>query len=560
MTVSKKLIENVKELRKALNEISVYDLDVYTSMELYYKIANKLNEVIKELMRFEGVVSDEVIKQNEKLIYLLGEGLNIEVVKKINQMIEDGTMDSIINHNVFNSLNNKIDECKEELSSQIKDIEDNISKSINEYKQDTDVDYTNAFRRYFEDVKSNKIDLFLPKGRFIVSETIQLPKNTYFSLFGSGRNTIIEYTGNDTLFKFENSDTGNIYITGMFRDLSIIGTKTSYAIKEVGAYTSGVSFNNCRISGFLYAIWLERAYWTNIINCEISSNVNGVYLSGANSSKIINSFFRFNTEKCLVLGRECGLNGSSGVMISGNSFDNGMCGIEVDCTLICSIIGNYFEIGKGIDTTGVNKSITVSKDGCLYNCYISGNYARYDNRFYITNSYNTTMISNNMTYEFPSDSSGKIESLYLLNHKHADYYIYNKKMYEDNIIEFTSDKKSSAWSLLTSNPPVTSSRETVTIEAGQEYTIADILTQRSFRLYGFSSSNIWKCNVRVYNGEDLVFETKKDFGESSFLEPLFKLDYLQNPKLISIKIHNPQDTAVTLNNLTVTYSSNLYTS
>ena len=104
MTVSKKLIENVEELRKALNEISVYDFDVYTSMELYYKIANKLNEVIKELMRFEGLVSDEVIKQNEKLIYLLGEGLNIEVIKKINQMVQDGTMDSIINHNVFKTL------------------------------------------------------------------------------------------------------------------------------------------------------------------------------------------------------------------------------------------------------------------------------------------------------------------------------------------------------------------------------------------------------------------------------------------------------------------------
>ena len=125
MTVSKKLIENVKELRKSLNEISVYDFDVYTSMELYYKIANKLNEVIKELMRFEGLVSDEVVEQNEKLIYLIGEGLNIEVVKKINQMVQNGTMDSIINHKVFNSLNNKVDEYKEELSSQIKDIENN---------------------------------------------------------------------------------------------------------------------------------------------------------------------------------------------------------------------------------------------------------------------------------------------------------------------------------------------------------------------------------------------------------------------------------------------------
>lgn len=114
MTVSQKLIENVKELKKALNEISVYDLDVYTSMELYYEIANKLNEVIKELMRFEGVVSDEVIKQNETLIYLTGEGLNEEVVKKIDQMVKEGTFESIINHDIFNSLNLKIEEIRKD--------------------------------------------------------------------------------------------------------------------------------------------------------------------------------------------------------------------------------------------------------------------------------------------------------------------------------------------------------------------------------------------------------------------------------------------------------------
>ena len=110
MTVSKKLIENVGELKKALNEISVYDFDVYTSMELYYKIAEKLNEVIKELSRFEGAISDEVVQQNEKLLYLLGEGLTEEVIKKINQMVNDGTMDAIVNHNVFNSLNLKVNE------------------------------------------------------------------------------------------------------------------------------------------------------------------------------------------------------------------------------------------------------------------------------------------------------------------------------------------------------------------------------------------------------------------------------------------------------------------
>lgn len=110
MTVSKGLIQNITDLKKSLTEISVYDLDVYTSLELYYNIARKLNEVISELSRFEGVVSDEVIKQNEALVYLLGEGLTTEVIKKINQMVADGTMDTIINHNVFNKINDRIND------------------------------------------------------------------------------------------------------------------------------------------------------------------------------------------------------------------------------------------------------------------------------------------------------------------------------------------------------------------------------------------------------------------------------------------------------------------
>lgn len=122
---NKILIDSVNNLKVALNEISVYDFDVYTSMELYYKIAENFNKVIKELNRFEGVVSDEVIKQNEKLLYLLGEGLKIEVVDKINEMVEKGVFDTIINHNIFNNLKEDI----KNVSSQLEHME---NKKANE--------------------------------------------------------------------------------------------------------------------------------------------------------------------------------------------------------------------------------------------------------------------------------------------------------------------------------------------------------------------------------------------------------------------------------------------
>lgn len=106
--VSPNLIDNIEALKTAINEISVYDLNTYTAIELYYRIANKLNEVINELLRYEIVVSEQVIEQNECLQYLLNEGLRDEVINKINSMVDDGTMNTIINHNVFNSINEQI--------------------------------------------------------------------------------------------------------------------------------------------------------------------------------------------------------------------------------------------------------------------------------------------------------------------------------------------------------------------------------------------------------------------------------------------------------------------
>ena len=108
-------IEELKnQLKNSINEISVYDFNSYTSIELYYKIANKVNEIIKELERHEILVSDEIIKQNNVLQEMLDVGLHDEVVNKINNMVNDGTMDLIINQNVLQDLN-----------SQIKDIENN---------------------------------------------------------------------------------------------------------------------------------------------------------------------------------------------------------------------------------------------------------------------------------------------------------------------------------------------------------------------------------------------------------------------------------------------------
>ena len=118
MTVSQNLIDNVNDIKTTLNEISVYNLDVKTAIELYYELAKKVNEVINELSRFEGVVSEEVVKQNEKLLYLLGEGLKEQVVIKIDELITNGTIQDLINNKIFTDLNTKIETFKQQTEEQ----------------------------------------------------------------------------------------------------------------------------------------------------------------------------------------------------------------------------------------------------------------------------------------------------------------------------------------------------------------------------------------------------------------------------------------------------------
>lgn len=191
---NKILIDSVNNLKVALNEISVYDFDVYTSMELYYKIAENFNKVIKELNRFEDVVSDEVIKQNEKLLYLLGEGLKIEVVDKINEMVEKGVFDTIINHNIFNNLKNDINN----LNLQLEHIAIDGSKMLSDI---------------FQNNRGKVIKI--PKGEYYLSSPIIVDGggadsgissvlNNISWIIEMEKGTIIHSPENDYAFIFQN--------------------------------------------------------------------------------------------------------------------------------------------------------------------------------------------------------------------------------------------------------------------------------------------------------------------------------------------------------------------
>lgn len=179
MTVEKQLIEKVEQIKTTLNEISVYNLDVKTSLELYYELARKVNEVITELSRFEGVVSEEVIKQNEKLLYLLGEGLKEQVGIKIDELITNGTIQDLINNKIFNDLNNKIDTFKQQIDEEFNTVVkvEKIKKGIENKDYNTSLLQNIIDNNYANNTTSvDNAPITLPYGGI----KILIPKGEYY--------------------------------------------------------------------------------------------------------------------------------------------------------------------------------------------------------------------------------------------------------------------------------------------------------------------------------------------------------------------------------------------
>ena len=103
MELNKKLKE-LKPQQLNCNVFDVYSYNGLTMQDLLCQFFTKINECVKS--------SNEVIDLTD---WLVNTGLEEEVVKKLMVLIEDGTVEKLINVNLFKTLNNEINE----LSSQL---------------------------------------------------------------------------------------------------------------------------------------------------------------------------------------------------------------------------------------------------------------------------------------------------------------------------------------------------------------------------------------------------------------------------------------------------------
>ena len=81
----------------------VYDCEGYTTAEILSYFYKKINDYVEKFEELEYTT-------NERLEYLLGEGLSSEVATKINELYENGTLSQIINNKIFGELNEHLNE------------------------------------------------------------------------------------------------------------------------------------------------------------------------------------------------------------------------------------------------------------------------------------------------------------------------------------------------------------------------------------------------------------------------------------------------------------------
>lgn len=360
-------VETIKDMCVKLNVVSVYDLDVYTSMELYYKLANKVNEIINELWRFETTLSKELIEQNKELEFLLNEGLVIEVSKKVISLIDDGTISNLINNKIFKGLEEKISVLNS-IKEILKDIdltgEQDCSEKINEAI--AIVERINETDPYSREKGLGAYEIQLPPGKLRIEKPLEIGAHGII-ITGCGRHGTILLNrisntsiANDTdcwnsatirnknmysykqriLVKDLSIDLGNSERVGI--DLTSIGQSNIERVSIFGYDKKGIGFkitslkkntNDEQVAGHL----------NTLLNCTAQDVNIGVYINGgSNMNRVVFGEFYNNEIGVKIDNRSISsLTGGANIIECVRLENNNIC-ID-DNSQYTRVLNNYFD-------------------------------------------------------------------------------------------------------------------------------------------------------------------------------------------------------------------------
>ena len=136
------MLNTIDKLNISYNGIFENNKPMTQSEQMYY-LLSKLNLIIEHFNVLEYNCNKSIEDFSEKVEYYLNNGMIDEVGKKLDQFTQDGTFDKLINEKLFNEINGKIEEVKNDLV--------NFKQLYNENKNATD----NAIQNLSSEINNN---------------------------------------------------------------------------------------------------------------------------------------------------------------------------------------------------------------------------------------------------------------------------------------------------------------------------------------------------------------------------------------------------------------------
>lgn len=144
---------------------------VYDDSMSFYELLNKVVHFLNEVIESQNEVTEEV---ENLLNWFNNLDVQEEVNSKLDGMVLDGTLDTIINQNIFNDINSRL-----------------LQNALLPKKLEVETDYTGALTRAFNEVKENGV-IHIPQGEvFTFTEATLTKKNVKFRGGGQLRGKLI---------------------------------------------------------------------------------------------------------------------------------------------------------------------------------------------------------------------------------------------------------------------------------------------------------------------------------------------------------------------------------
>ena len=362
MDLNKKL-EELKPYQLNCNVFDVYSYNGLSMQDLLCQFFTKINECID--------VSNETIDLAK---WLVNEGLELEVAKKLVMWLEDGTLENIINVSVFNTLNEKISN----LGIKIDKLNNNLTYYIDNYEDIVvNDDWSIALKYIIDNAKHGATIIFGNKTYNFKTTTTT---NKSIQLKGQGaNNTICVCSPDVTLIELRGTQSnynslGCCGVSNMTINGDIVSLKPLILFSFVAiGYCENLVLNNCGGGGInfyssqdisLLNIYIRRCgnSFRNFASINFLQEQGATSSQNCNEIKFINSTFEHNKGRLVISD---GLNNNS-----------------------LSFIGCKFEYNnEGVENLEepifINGGDRISFDSCRYTYYPSNGCFKFIN---VTNS------------------------------------------------------------------------------------------------------------------------------------------------------------------------------